>query len=187
MLLVDYLILPMSEPLNVSIRPELQADYAATEALARAAFAPDERVAELVRRLRRSEALIQELNLVAEEDGLLVGHLMFSRAMITSGHSLALLSPLGVLPRYQRRGVGTFLINYAIHWLTKSPFPAIVLEGVPSYYPRFGFSSAYALGIEPPFPLPAGAWQAYRLPAYDRAVKGQVVYPQPFDFLHAEQ
>ncbi len=61
-------------------------------------------------------------------------------------------------------------MHHALSWLNKSPFPAVVLEGVPSYYPRFGFGSAYALGIEPPFPLPLGAWQCYCLPAYDQAV-----------------
>jgi putative acetyltransferase len=174
----------MSELLPITIRQEHPTDHAATEALALAAFAPDERVAELVRRLRRSQTLVEELNLVAEAEGILAGHLMFSRALITSGHTLALLSPLAVLPNYQRRGVGSALVKHALTWLQTSPFPAVVLEGVPSYYPRFGFSSAHALGIDPPFPLPAAVWQVYRLPAYQATVKGQVTYPHPFDFLH---
>lgn len=111
---------------------------------------------------------------------------MFSQAAITSGHTLALSSPLGVLPAYQRRGVGTALVEYALNWLKKSSFPGVVLEGVPACYPRFGFTSAYAMGINPPFPLPESVWQAYRLPAYQEAVKGTVRYPEPFDFLHPE-
>lgn len=169
----------------MTIRNETVTDYAQTEALALAAFAPDRRVAELVRKLRTSEALIPELNLVAEVDGVLAGHLMFSRATITSGHTVALLSPLGVLPNFQRRKVGTTLVEYALNWLKRADFPVVVLEGVPAYYPRFGFTSAHALGINPPYPLPEPVWQAHRLPAYQKTVKGTVHYPEPFDFLHS--
>jgi putative acetyltransferase len=171
---------------NITIRNEQLSDHHATEALALAAFAPDERVAELVRKLRVSDALIPELNLVAEVDGVLVGHLMFSQARLTSGHTLALLSPLGVLPAYQRRNVGSTLVHHALSWLRKSHFPVVVLQGVPSYYPRFGFTSAQAMGIEPPFALPESVWQAYRLPAYREDVVGKVTYPEPFDFLGTE-
>lgn len=168
------------------IRNEQISDYTATEALALAAFMPDGRVAELIRKLRSSETLILELNLVAEADGLVVGHIMFSRATIESGHTVALLSPLGVLPVHQRRGIGSLLVAHAISWLQKSDFAVIVLEGIPAYYPRFGFTSAHDIGIEPPFPLPQAVWQAYRLPAYQDSVSGTVRYPVPFRFLHSE-
>lgn len=173
-------------PVSVNIRNETVTDYALTEALALTAFAPDVRVAELVRKLRTSEALIPELNVVAEVDSVLAGHLMFSRATITSGHTVALLSPLGVLPGFPRRKVGTTLVQYAMEWLSRSDFPVVVLEGVPSYYPRFGFSSAHVLSIDPPFPLPEPVWQAYCLPAYQEAVKGMVQDTEPFDFLHSK-
>ncbi len=176
----------LNDSINIRIRNETVTDYALTEALALAAFAPDMRVAELVRQLRLSEALIPELNLIAEVDGVLAGHLMFSRATITSGHEIALLSPLGVLPSFQRRKVGTTLVEYALNWLRQSSFPLVVLEGVPAYYPRFGFVSAHVMGIEPPCSLPEPVWQAYCLPAYQQAVRGTVQYPAPFDFLHAE-
>lgn len=169
---------------NIAIRREQSADYQATEALALAAFDPDTRVAELVRRLRASNSLISELNLVAQVEGIVVGHIMFSRARITSGHDLALLSPLGVLPAYQRQHIGSALMQHALAWLEASSYPVVVLEGVPSYYPRFGFVPAQPLGIDPPFNLPQAVWQAYCLPAYSSQIKGQVCYPDPFDFLH---
>jgi putative acetyltransferase len=59
--------------------------------------------------------------------------------------------------------------------------PAIVLLGHPAYYPRFGFESARALGIEPPDDrIPDAPWMARKLSAYDPDVRGRVVYPPPF-------
>lgn len=176
----------MIDPLTIRVRQEQNSDHQATEALALAAFDPDPRIAELVRRLRASDALIPELNLVAQVENTIVGHLMFSRARITSGHQLALLSPLGVLPTFQRQHVGTALMHHALTWLETSPYHLIILEGVPSYYPRFGFIPAHPLGIDPPFDLPPAVWPAYRLPAYSAQVRGMVHYPEPFDFLHIE-
>ena len=174
------------DPLSIRVRQEQSADHQATEALALAAFDPDPRVAELVRRLRASSSLITELNLVAQVENTIVGHLMVSRARITSGHDLALLSPLGVLPTFQRQHIGSALMQYALTWLEASPYPLVILEGVPSYYPRFGFVAAHPLGIDPPFDLPQAVWQAYCLPAYSAQVKGIVHYPNPFDFLHID-
>jgi putative acetyltransferase len=177
----------MTETFDIIIRNECEGDYAATEAIALAAFAPDVRVPELVRKLRASDALIPELNLVAEVNGVVAGHLMFSRAAMTSGHTVALLSPLGVLPEHHKQGVGSALMRYAMNWLNKSDYPLVVVEGVPSYYPRFGFSSAHTMGVEPPYSLPEPPWMAYRLPTYHEGVKGTVTYPEPFDFLHDAQ
>ena len=174
----------MIDPLTIRVRQEQSADHQATEALALAAFDPDPRVAELVRRLRASASLIPELNLVAQVENTIVGHLMFSRARITSGQELALLSPLGVLPTFQRQQIGSALMHHALTWLEVSPYPLVILEGVPSYYPRFGFVPAHPLGIESPFDLPPAVWQAYCLPAYSSQVRGIVHYPEPFDFLH---
>jgi putative acetyltransferase len=57
----------------------------------------------------------------------------------------------------------------------------VVVVGHPDYYPRFGFEPAADRGISPPFPVPAEAWMAFPLPAHDPSVRGQVVYPAPFD------
>ena len=56
-----------------------------------------------------------------------------------------------------------------------------VVEGVPAYYPRFGFEPALPLGLERPDPrIPAAAWMAVRLSAYHPGVRGRVVYPSFF-------
>jgi putative acetyltransferase len=78
-------------------------------------------------------------------------------------------------------------MHHALAWLRRSNYPVVVLEGVPAYYPRFGFTSAHAMGILPPFALPQAAWQALRLPAYQATVQGVVHNPEPFAFLHPSE
>ena len=177
----------MGKANDIVIRHENPSDYKAVEAIALGAFAPDTRVAELVRKLRSSPSLIPELNLVAEASGVVAGHIMFSRAELDSGCEVPLLSPLGVRPSFQRRNVGSRLVTHALHHLKSSDFPFVILEGVPGYYPRFGFVLASTLGIEPPYPVPEAAWQAYPLPAYQPYFKGKIKYPEPFDFLYNEE
>ena len=56
----------------------------------------------------------------------------------------------------------------------------MLVEGIPAYYPRFGFMSATALGLERPDErIPDQAWLALPLSAYDPSIRGRVVYP-PF-------
>lgn len=60
---------------------------------------------DLVNALRKGEAFIPELSLVAEIDGKIVGHIMFTKATVGENTVLA-LAPLSVLPEYQRKGIG---------------------------------------------------------------------------------
>ncbi|MCD8391952.1 MAG: N-acetyltransferase, partial [Cloacibacillus porcorum] len=64
---------------------------------------------ELVARLRKSGVFVPELSLVAEEEGRIVGHIMFTRIGLGEARALA-LAPLSVLPEFQRRGVGSRLM-----------------------------------------------------------------------------
>ena len=57
----------------------------------------------------------------------------------------------------------------------------IVLLGHDTYYPRFGFESARALGIQPPQPWSDAHWMALRLPAWTREVRGTMRYAPAFD------
>lgn len=59
--------------------------------------------------------------------------------------------------------------------------PLVLVEGVPSYYPQFGFQPALSLGLlRPDERIPEAAWMAAPLAAYDPAVRGRVVYPAFF-------
>ncbi len=59
----------------------------------------------------------------------------------------------------------------------------VLVEGVPAYYPRFGFVRARSLGIEPPWPVPDAAWMALPLTDEPRDWSGRAVLSRAFDHL----
>jgi len=87
------------------------------------------------------------LSLVAEEEGRLVGHVMFSEGVIRTGGgevgALA-LGPVCVVPDRQGRGIGSALIREGLDRCARAGHRIVVLLGHPGYYPRFGFSSERA-------------------------------------------
>ncbi len=142
----------------------------------------------LVAAIRASPEYIPECALVAIVDGQVVGHVMISDAAIEldgARRRIAMLSPLAVRPEFQRRGVGSALVHEVVRRADARDEPLVILEGDPNYYGRLGFVSATPLGIAIPIPDWASpeAAQCICLRAYDRAIRGQVVYPAAFDGL----
>jgi predicted N-acetyltransferase YhbS len=58
-----------------------------------------------------------------------------------------------------------------------------MVQGHPSYYPRFGFEQASALGFVPPYPMLDEAFMVKRLRGYSPDLAGRIVYPATFDAL----
>jgi predicted N-acetyltransferase YhbS len=58
----------------------------------------------------------------------------------------------------------------------------MIVQGHPTYYPRFGFVRGRSIGILPPEHLGAidQAWMVRRRPGSPADVRGRVVYPQAF-------
>lgn len=105
----------------------------------------------LMERLRKDPEIDPELSIVAEDDGIVIGHIMFSPATLNDGgtlHKVAALGPLAVLPEYQRRGVGRQLITEGKKRCGAHGYPLVFLFGHKDYYPRFGFVQARAHGFE---------------------------------------
>lgn len=166
----------------MQVRTETPADHEAIAAVVTAAFGRSEE-ALLVDLIRRSECFHPDLSLVAEIDGQIVGHVLFSRVGIdgTGRSEVYSLAPLAVHPYHQRAGVGSALTEEGLRRLDEMGEPLVVLEGIPAYYPRFGFESASANGLQCPDPrVPDEAWMVRKLAAYDPAVTGAVVYPPAF-------
>jgi putative acetyltransferase len=166
------------------VRIEQASDHDAVASVHRAAFGGEhgETVAELVGDLRRDDP--DALSLVAEEDGRVVGHIMVSRALLDAPRRLVpvrTLSPLGVAPEWQRRGIGAALIAAALRRADEQGVPLVFLEGDPRYYSRAGFAPATELGFrKPSLRIPDAGFQVVRLSAYEPWMTGTFVYPDTF-------
>jgi len=125
--------------------------------------------------LRDAGAL--RLSLVAERDGVVVGHVAFSPVTISDGSAGWYgLGPIAVLPEWQRQGVGTALIREGLARLKSLGAAGCVLLGDPRYYSRFGFANDPALVYEG---APAQYFMAL---AFDsRMARGIVRYHTAFD------
>ena len=133
----------------MNVRDAQPADHAAIRALLIAAF---EGVAEadLVETLRASGDVAVEL--VAEEDGRLVGHILLSK-MDAPFPALA-LGPLAVAPERQNSGIGARLVEEAHRRARSIGYEAIFVLGEPAYYQRFGYNLAAAAGFDSPYAGP---------------------------------
>lgn len=82
--------------------------------------------------------------------GIIVGHVIFTPALINAGGSEIRgmgLGELAVLPEFQRQGVGTLLGNAGLDALRAGGCPFVIVVGHASYYPRFGFRPGTSLGL----------------------------------------
>lgn len=141
-------------------------------------------VAGLVDSLRETIPRLGGLSLVAGQDGQITGHVMFTRSLLDAPRRLAgvqVLSPLGVLPGHQNRGVGSALVRHGLQALARRDVPLVFLEGDPRYYSRFGFTSGGDHGFrKPSLRIPDAAFQVCLLPGYEPWMTGTLVYAEPF-------
>ena len=128
----------------VGIRPEAPPDLAAIHAVHLAAF-PTDAEARLVDTLRDAGRLTISLVAVVEEG--VVGHVAFSPVTVDTIVGGLGLAPIGVLPAFQQRGVGSRLIADGLAHARSLRVPFVVLLGAPAYYARFGFGPASAVGL----------------------------------------
>ena len=139
----------------MTIRTETSADYAAVEALTREAFwnvhvpGCDEHY--LVHIMRAATEFLPALALVAEENGQIVGNIMYSRAAVVSDdgtrHAILTFGPLSVLPACQRRGIGKALMAESFRRAETLGFPAVAIYGDPENYKTSGFVCCKQFGI----------------------------------------
>jgi putative acetyltransferase len=131
----------------LTIRAEKPEDIPAIHHINTAAFGQANE-ADLVDALRRNNALT--ISLVAVKDSRLVGHIAFSPVTITSSTATIAalgLAPMAVLPAYQRRGIGSQLVEAGLTACHHTLYGVVVVLGHPHYYPRFGFTPAKPLSI----------------------------------------
>jgi putative acetyltransferase len=169
----------------VGIRFERESDRAGIRALHLAAFGDHGNVvANLVDDLRSAVAEGEGLSLVAEERDEVVGHAMLTPSWLDAPRRLVdvqVLSPVGVAPHWQKRGIGAALIRRGLELLIEGAVPVVFVEGPPHYYSRFGFEAAMQLNFrKPSLRIPDAAFQALRLPSYKPWMTGTLVYSDTF-------
>ncbi len=149
----------------LTIRRETPEDIDSIRYVNEQAFSQKEE-ANIIEKLRNRNALT--FSLVAIQDGEIVGHIAFSSVVIESKDSsfkAIALAPMVVLPKYQRKGIGSQLVWAGLEECRRLGHEIIVVLGHPAYYPRFGFVPAGPKGIDCEFEVPEEAWMVLGLRA----------------------
>jgi len=162
------------------IRAEEQLDRAGVRAVNVSAF-ETALEANLVDALRdQAEPIV---SLVAEDDGVIVGHIMFSPVSL-SGHpalSIMGLAPMAVSPARQRKGIGSALVRAGLERCRRLGIGAVVVLGHPAYYPRFGFSPSARFGISCEYDVPEDVFMVMELHAgFLDSASGSIRYHAAF-------
>ncbi len=159
------------------VRPEAEGDEAGIRSVVAAAFDTDAE-AGLVDAIRVSGT--PQIALVAEEEGRIVGHILFSEARVGDA-TVAALAPMAVLPDRQNVGIGSRLVKAGLDLCREAGYPGVVVLGHAAYYPRFGFTPARAEGIECPYDVADESWMVRELtPDTLDAISGTVEYHEAF-------
>jgi putative acetyltransferase len=167
------------DPMAFTIRTETAADHESVRQVNRLAFGQDDE-AGIVDALR--DAGYARVSLIAEVEGRIVGHILFSDlSILTDGGTVPALAlaPMAVVPEYQNLGIGSALARKGLEVCREAGHRIVIVVGHPGFYPRFGFSATLAERVSSPY---SGheAWMALELvPGSLAGVTGWVRYPPP--------
>ena len=125
---------------------------------------------------------LSAVELVADEQTAIVGHILFSALEVTLDQEpirVLAVAPMSVRPDHQRRGIGSVSVRAGLERAREQGWQAVIVLGHREYYPRFGFSAELAQTLQAPFSgnglmaleLVAGALQGNG---------GRVAYPPAF-------
>ncbi len=144
---------------GILIRPEERDDRFACETLVRDAFwdvyEPGAVEHLILHKARTAADFIPELDLVAADDGRIIGCLLATRASVAddargTSRGVLCVGPIAVHPGRQRTGVGRSLMGAMLQRAGRRGWPGAFLYGNPGYYRRFGFDDARRWGVTTP-------------------------------------
>ena len=140
---------------KISFRNETPADYRAVENLTREAFwnvykpGCDEHF--VLHSFRTRSDFVPELDIIMEENGVFVGHVMFARAEIrlNNGKTLPIMTfgPISIAPNFKRKGYGTALLGHAMEKAKEMGSGALAITGNIGFYGKSGFVVAKTKGV----------------------------------------
>ena len=139
----------------MNIRLEQTKDYCEVENLTREAFwnvyRPGCTEHYVLNQYRSNPDFIPELDFVMEEDGRIIGHIMFSHAELVlpdGTHKPSwTFGPISIHPDYKRKGYGLKLLQYALEKACEMGVGFLCMEGNIGFYKHAGFGLASRLGI----------------------------------------
>lgn len=139
----------------MNIRLEKPEDYREVEHLTREAFwnvyRPGCTEHFVLNRYRNNPDFIPELDFVLEEDGKIIGHVMFSKAELVLDNCTHRPSwtfgPISIHPDYQRKGYGLKLLSHALERARELGIGFLCMEGNIKFYKHAGFDLASKIGI----------------------------------------
>lgn len=160
----------------MTIREATNEDLDAVLEVERRAFGRDSE-ANLVGDLLVDASAAPRLSLLAIEHGRPVAHVLFTAVNVVGAEPsvrASILAPLAVVPEVQGHGCGRRLVENGLLRLGDSGVQMVFVLGDPSYYARFGFTSAGRRGLEAPFPIPAEHVDAWMVRALGNGAVGSI-------------
>lgn len=170
------------------VRREQPGDVGEARAVQAAAFPTPEGADEpveagLLDDLRHDEGWLDDLSLVAEVDGEIVGHVVCTRGTVGADRRPALgLGPIGVRPDHQGEGIGSTLVHAVVAVAEARGEALVALLGSTDWYGRLGFEPAVEHGVEAPDPTWGANFQV-RVLDPSAVVAGPFAYAEPFNRL----
>lgn len=150
---------------KITIRPEEHRDYKDIISLILRSFREGTDYSDgtdaiaMVEEIRDSKFYIPELSFVAELDGKVVGHFLFSKFPLSptkeGGHNdntdsgIVMLAPVSVHADYFRQGVGSAMLNLGIEKVRDMGYKGITVEGNYLFYNKVGFRTSSEYNIFP--------------------------------------
>jgi len=140
---------------SILIRREKESEYFAVEALTRDSFwnvyHPGALEHYVLHHYRSRPDFVPELDLVLEENGELIAHVMYARAHIDAddGRKIPVMTfgPISVRNDKKRQGYGTRLLRYSMEKATRMGAGALLITGNIGFYGKSGFTVASGHGI----------------------------------------
>ena len=176
---------------RVAIRPEEHKDYQSIVSLILRSFregtdySDGTDIIALVEEIRDSRYYIPELSFVAELDGEIVGHFLFSHFPLSAtekgGHGdgtdsgIVMLAPVSVHADHFRQGIGSTMLKMGIEKVKKAGYKGITVEGNFRFYNKVGFRTSSEFGIFPTSGYPM---------TEPRCMMCQETYPGSLDGIH---
>jgi putative acetyltransferase len=164
----------------MQIRAEKESDQDSVHQVHLSAFeSPSE--ANLVDTMREQAHPV--VSLLAEDNGQVVGHIMFSPVFLSGDPDLKIMgiAPMAVVPFHQRKGIGSALVRAGLEQCKQLGVVAVVVLGHPEYYPRFGFSPSSQFDINSEYEVPKEVFMAMELQTDAlRGKTGRVKYHAAF-------